>query len=98
MGNAEVQYKARRGANAEGDIITDPKDWFDALKTDKYGELKARYDSLSDDKKNEFKQIFEGADVMGSVSNFELWINDMEDVPDELAQAKTRVEAFMATN
>ena len=44
MGNVQVQYKQRRGANEPGTEVTDPKDWFEHFIEDKFAEFKPQYD------------------------------------------------------
>ena len=51
MGNVQVQYKQRRGANEAGDDITNPLDYLRELLCEDYNSTKALYDGLSDDHK-----------------------------------------------
>ena len=46
MGNVQVQYKQRRGANEAGDDITDPAHYIKELLVEDYNSTKALYDSL----------------------------------------------------
>ena len=53
MGNVQVQYKQRRGANEAGTEVTDPKDFFTELLSDeqgKFDDFKTAYDGLDADK------------------------------------------------
>ena len=98
MGNVQVQYKQRRGANEPGSNITDPKDWFEAFQEDHFDNFKPLFDQLPDDKKNTFKEIFDGSDVMSNKTSFSMWLNESSDDAEYLAEAKGKVEAFMAEN
>ena len=98
MGNVQVQYKQRRGANEPGTEVTDPKDWFEHFIEDKFAEFKPQYDQLPDDKKNQFKQIFDDSDVMMAQTSFNMWFNENSDDADYMAEAKNKLMAFMAEN
>ena len=56
------------------------------------------FDQLPDDKKNTFKEIFDGSDVMSNKTSFSMWLNESSDDAEYLAEAKGKVEAFMAEN
>ena len=43
MGNVQVQYKQRRGANEPGSAVNDPKDWFEHFMEDHYDNFQPMY-------------------------------------------------------
>ena len=88
MGNVQVQYKQRRGANEPGSEVTDPKDWFEHFIEEKFDEFKPMYDQLPEDKKATFKAIFDDADVMMAKTSFNMWFNESSDDADYMAESK----------
>ena len=98
MGNVQVQYKQRRGANEPGSTVNDPKDWFEHFLEDHYDNFQPMYNALPDDKKNTFKAIFDDTDVMNNKTSLSMWLNENSDDADFMAECKTKVEAFMAEN
>ena len=64
---------------------------------DKFDEFKAAYSGLDEAKKTEFREIFEGSDVLRDRASLEMWINENAEEPEELATAKSSVEACMAS-
>ena len=88
MGKIQVHYKQSRGVNEKGTPVTDPKDWFELFIADYFDAFKPQYDALPDDKKNTFKTIFDGSDVMGKKTSFNMWFNESSDDTDYLADAK----------
>ena len=98
MGNVQVQYKQRRGANEPGTVITDPKDWFEAFIEDEFDNFKPMYEQLPQDKKNTFKEIFDGADVMNSKVSFNMWFNENSEDMGYMGDSKNSVLSFMQEN
>ena len=99
MGNVQVQYKQRRGANEAGTDVTDPKDFFTEMLSDEQGKfdgLKAAYDGLDADKQDTFKSFFDGDDVMQSKQRFSMWLNENESDSGYLGEVKGKVEEFCA--
>ena len=100
MGNVQVQYKQRRGANEAGTEVTDPKDFFTELLSDeqgKFDDFKTAYDGLDADKQAELKSFFDDDDVMQSKQRFTMWLNENESDSGYLGEVKGKVETFCAS-
>ena len=87
MGNVQVQYKQRRGANEAGDDITDPAHYIKELLVEDYNSTKALYDSLPAEHQTTFKSFFDDEDVLESKACAEMWMNTNEEDPDTLNAA-----------
>ena len=98
MGNINVSYKQRRGANEAGAECTEPLAYFENFIEDEFNKVKPLYDALPEDKKTEFKEIFDGMDVMRDATTFESWKNENEDDPEGLATAMDSVVSFLENN
>ena len=79
MGNVQVQYKQRRGANEAGSEVTNPLDYLRMLLQEDYDATKALYDGLPDEHKDAFRSFFEGEDVLESSTSAEFWLNTYEE-------------------
>ena len=98
MGNINVSYKQRRGSNEAGAECTAPLDYFEGFIESEFNNVKPLYDGLSEDKKTEFKAIFDGMDVMRDPTTFESWKNENEDDPEGLEAAMDSVVTFLENN
>ena len=98
MGNVQVQYKQRRGANEPGSEVTDPKDWFENIIEEQFDAMKPMYDALPGDKKSSFQSIFDDTDVMNSKASFQMWFNENSEDTEYMGQAKSQLQAFMSEN
>ena len=97
MGNVQVKYKAMRGSHEDGDIIEEPRDWFEALLVSQRDDTMVMYEALSDDKKEALNNCFDdgNADVFRNVGSANGWLGEADD--DELGDIQTAVKALMAS-
>ena len=85
MGNVQVQYKQRRGANEAGADITDPKEYLTELLMADFATTKGIYDALDDDQKAQFRAFFgEDEDPLESDCAAEMWMTANEEDPEAI--------------
>ena len=82
-------YKTTRGSREAGAEINDGKDFFTHLIEEEFDNVKPMYENLDEDKKTQFKALFEGTDVMQSKSSLESWLNENEDDDEFLNETMT---------
>ena len=95
MGNVQVQYKQRRGANEAGEDITDPVDYLKELLIEDYNTTKGLYDSLPDDQKTQFRSFFDDEDVLESKTCAEMWMNTYEEDMDTINTSFQGVKGYI---
>ena len=96
MGNVQVQYKQRRGANEAGTEITNPLEYLRELLDSDFDATKALYDGLSEEHQTQFKSFFEGDDIMESKAGAEMWLNTNEEDEETIGAAYNGVKGLIA--
>ena len=73
MGQVEVKYKAGRGQNAEGEIVDDPKDWFELVLREDFEDFKARYDAAPVEVQEAITEVF--GEVFYDAGDAAIWLD-----------------------
>ena len=93
MGNVEVQYKPRRGANAAGTEVTNPKDWWTHICNEDFDKVKAAFDAATPEQRAAVLAAMDGADeeTLRSAPSLEMWVNENEDDEEFMRDAMEKV-------
>ena len=97
MGNVQVKYKAMRGSHEDGDIIEEPRDWFEALLVSQREDTEAMLANLTEEQKTQLNNCFDdgNADVFRNVGSANGWLGEADD--EELAEVQIRVREVLGT-
>ena len=102
MGNVSVKYKGNRGSHAEGDPVTDPKEFvqtvldtdyarFQGIFNEQTDEVKAAIDALFVDEENDPVNVFE------STHFAKMWTDEQNDDTD-YAGIQQKILGLIAQN
>ena len=96
MGQVQVEYKRRRGANEAGTPVTKPKDWFTELIQDSenWTKIKNLYDNNAE-ARSEIDRILEDSRVMENQTNAGMWLNEVEDDEGYLQDKMNEIKQVM---
>ena len=97
MGPVIVKYKAQRGPHAPGDVVKDPKDWFNQVIEEEFDLFKRLYDEASPEKKSRIAALFpDNQNVLEDQNYAGMWLAEHEADPEKLVRFKASIEEIMA--
>ena len=90
-----MRYKEDRGTHEAGSMITDPRDFFDELINNSFGDVKELHDNADADTQGQIHEIFNGENIFVSLENAQLWFDEVREEESELARVKDALMPFL---